>query len=196
VARVRAGDPVDAVARVQADGLCTDDAGVTVGVFVADCLPVLLADPRTGACAAVHAGWRGTVAGVVPAAVRALADGFGVRPSELRVAIGPAIGPCCFEVGPEVVAALAAALADVPRSNGPGAAAEPEVVHATPRAASDRWHVDLKQATRLLLLGAGVLAAAIDLAPECTRCAPDRFFSFRRDGAHTGQQMGAIGRRA
>ena len=110
VARVRAGDDPAAIARIEADALITDDPGVALGVFVADCIPALIVDPRTGAVAAAHAGWRGTVAGVLPAAVRALVRRFGARPGDLRVALGPAIGPCCFEVGAEVVAAFAAAL--------------------------------------------------------------------------------------
>jgi YfiH family protein len=126
IRRVRAGDDLDAVARQEADGLCTDAPGLVLGVFVADCVPVLLADARTGACAAVHAGWRGTVAGILPAAVRTLASEFGARPSDLRVALGPAIGPCCFEVGLEVVDAPRGARprhrsAVAARARGPGA---------------------------------------------------------------------------
>src|SRR5436190_19291938 len=106
VVRVRAGDDPAAIASVEADALVTGDAGVAVGIFVADCIPALIVDPRTGAVAAAHAGWRGTVAGVLPAAVRALAAEFDARPDDLRVALGPAIGACCFEVGAEVVRAF------------------------------------------------------------------------------------------
>jgi polyphenol oxidase len=185
IARVRAGDHPEAIARLEADGLCSDAPGVTLGVFVADCIPVLIADPRTGAFAAVHAGWRGTVAGVLPAAVRALGTELGARPEDLRIALGPAIGPCCFEVGQEVVAAFMALFADA-RARG--------VVVASPRGAPGKSHVDLKAANRLLLERAGVSPEAIDAGPECTRCDRARFFSFRRDGSSTGQQMGAIGR--
>ena len=80
-----------------------------LGVFVADCIPALIADARTGAFAAVHAGWRGTLAGVAAGGgARAWSPSFGARPQDLRVALGPAIGACCFEVGPEVVEAVAA----------------------------------------------------------------------------------------
>jgi YfiH family protein len=185
IARVRGGDEPEAIARVEADGLCSDSAGITLGVFVADCIPALIADPRTGAFAAVHAGWRGTVAGVLPAAVRALATEFGSRPAELRVALGPAIGPCCFEVGEEVAAAFVALLPDA-RARG--------VVCPSPRGMSGKSHVDLKAANRLLLERAGVPPEAIDAGPECTHCDRGRFFSFRRDGGATGQQMGVIGR--
>jgi hypothetical protein len=156
-----------------------------LGVFVADCIPALLADPRTGACAAVHAGWRGTAAGVLPAAVRALAAEFGARPADLRVALGPAIGPCCFEVGPEVVAAFEALVPDA-RARG--------IVLPSPRGAAGKANVDLKAANRLLLDRAGVAAEAIDAGPECTHCDRVRFYSFRRDGNATGQLMGVVGR--
>jgi len=186
VVRVRAGDDPDAVARVEADALCTNDPGVTLGVFVADCLPAVVVDPRTGAVAAAHAGWRGTVAGVLPAVVRALAAEFGARPGDLRVVLGPAIGPCCFEVGAEVVDAVGAALGGAPAG----------VVLPSPCGAPDRWHVDLKAANVLLLERAGVSREAIDAGPECTRHDAARFYSYRRDRDRTGQQMGIVARPA
>jgi YfiH family protein len=186
VAVVRAGDDPTAIAAIEADGLCSDDAGVALGVFVADCVPALIVDARSGAVAAVHAGWRGTVAGVLPAAVRALADRFGARPGDLRVALGPSIGACCFEVGADVVAAFASALAGGPAADGPG------VVHISPRGVRDKWHVDLRLANRLLLERAGVAPDAIDAAADCTHCDHPRFYSYRRDRDRTGQQMGVV----
>jgi len=185
IRRVRAGDEPAAVARHEADGLCTDVPGLVVGVFVADCVPVLLADPRTGACAAVHAGWRGTVAGILPEAVRTLAAAFGSRPADLRVALGPAIGACCFEVGLEVAEAVVAAIPDA-RARG--------IVLPSPRGRADKAHVDLHAANRLLLEHAGVDPDGIEAIVACTHHERARFFSFRRDGAATGQQMGVIGR--
>jgi YfiH family protein len=185
VVRVRAGEDPTALAARDADGLCTDAPGVVLGVFVADCIPAVLVDPRTGALAAVHAGWRGTVAGILPAAVRALAAEFGARPGDLRVALGPAIGPCCFEVGPEVVAAFEALVPDA-RARG--------IVVPSPHGAPGKANVDLKAANRLLLERAGVAPDAIDAGPECTHCERGRFYSFRRDGNATGQLMGVVGR--
>jgi YfiH family protein len=185
IARARAGDDPRALAQVEADGICSDSSGLAVGVFVADCVPALIVDPRTGSFAAVHAGWRGTVAGVLPAAVRALETEFGARPEDLRAALGPAIGPCCFEVGPEVVAAFEALFPDA-RARG--------IVLPSPRAAPGKANVDLKAANRLLLERAGVAPAAIDTGPECTQCDRARFFSFRRDGGGIGQLMGVVGR--
>jgi YfiH family protein len=184
VARVHSGDVRGDVARVQADGLCSDAADLAVAVFVADCIPAVLADPRTGAFAAVHAGWRGTVAGVLPAAVRALGEHFGARPQDVRVALGPAIGRCCFEVGPEVVAAFEALI--------PGAHAAGVVLDGAARKA----RVDLKVANRILLERAGVSPQAIDLGDECTSCETDRFYSYRRDSGRTGQHLGFIVRSA
>ena len=105
-AAVAPGMTPQQMARLQADAVIASGPGAAVGVYVADCVPVLIGDVRTGACAAVHAGWRGTVAGVVGVTLRQLIAGGG-RVEDLRVAVGPSIGPCCFEVGPEVVAAVA-----------------------------------------------------------------------------------------
>jgi YfiH family protein len=186
VTRVRAGDDPAAIARIEADALITDDPGIALGVFVADCIPALIVDPRTGALAAVHAGWRGSVAGVLPAVVRALVDELGARPQDLRVALGPAIGSCCFEVGAEVVAEVEAAL---------GGTASGKVIVPSPRGAPGKWHVDLKAANRILLERAGVPPTAIDAASDCTSHTPAQFFSYRRDRDKTGQQMGIVGRR-
>jgi YfiH family protein len=176
----RAGDDAAAIARQAADGVCAVDPGTVVSIFVADCIPVLMADVRTGAVAAVHAGWRGTVAGVLPAAVRRMAGAFGTRPQDLRVALGPAIGVCCFEVGDEVVAAVEARI--------PGARAAGAIDTSRPKP-----HVDLKRLNTLLLERAGVALSAIDAGPECTSCDRARFFSYRRDAGHTGQMVGFIG---
>ncbi len=180
VVRLHGADDPSAIAAVQADGLCTDEPGAGVSVHVADCTPILLACPRTGACAALHAGWRGTVAGIARAGVEALVEQFGSRPYDLRVALGPCIGACCFEVGPEVVAAFLAADPHA-RENGcivSGAAKE---------------HIDLRRVQRLQLESAGVPADAIDTSRECTVCDCDRrFFSFRKAGRATGQMVGFI----
>ena len=178
IVRVRAGDDPEAVARLDADAVCAGEPGLAVGVFVADCVPALFADPATGAVAAAHAGWRGIVAGVLPATVRALAA-LGARPADLRVALGPAIGPCCFEVGAEVVAAFAAASLDA-------------AIRPSPRGRPDRWHVDLKHAGRRQLERAGLDPGAVDAGDACTSCDRARFYSYRRDGGATGQMLGVI----
>jgi purine-nucleoside/S-methyl-5'-thioadenosine phosphorylase / adenosine deaminase len=174
---VRAGDDPAEIARQQADGVCSDVAGIAVGVYVADCVPVLLADPRTGAYAAVHAGWRGTVAGILPAAVETLSREYGTAPADLRVALGPAISSCCFEVGPEVAAAFGA---------WPQAVIEEE---------GRKPHVDLRLVLRQQALAAGVAPEAFDAGDACTKCDPEaRFYSYRRDASRTGQHVGFIAR--
>ena len=181
VVRVAAQDDPDTVKGEQADGLCSDGAGLGLSIHVADCVPVLIADPRTGACAALHAGWRGTVAGMATAGVAALAGGLGCRPEDLRVALGPCIGRCCFDVGPEVLAAFEVAW--------PGARAAGVVLETT----GFQPRIDVRQCLRLQLQAAGVLPEHIDVSSECTSCDPaGRFYSYRRSGRLTGQSVGFI----
>jgi polyphenol oxidase len=180
VVRVAPGDDPGSLKAEQADGLCSDLPGLGLSVHTADCVPVLLADSRTGACAALHAGWRGVVAGMASAGVAALAANFGCRPSDLRAAFGPCIGPCCFEVGPEVVAGV--------QSAWPGAQAAGVVVQGKVRP-----HVDLRHLLRLQLQAAGLLSEHIDASEACTHCDPaGRFFSYRRSGRRTGQLVGFV----
>ena len=178
IASVSAGDDPAVTARSQADAVVTAAADTWVGVYVADCVPMLIADARTGACAAVHGGWRGSVAGVLGATLAHLVQAYGARPGDLRVAIGPSIGPCCFEVGPEVVEAVEAL--------DPGARAEGVIVSRTPREHVDLWLLNQRQA-----LSFGVPAAGIDVARMCTSCDSARFYSYRRDGK-AGQKTGQM----
>jgi YfiH family protein len=159
------------------DGLVCDRTGAVLAAFAADCIPILFAEPGARVCGAAHAGWRGTVAGIARTMVAAM-QALGARPDRIRVALGPSIGPCCFEVGPEVVAAFRDALGDVPG-----------LVVAGPH----KDHIDLRVATRAILERAGVAPAHIDDRPPCTRCEPDRFFSYRRDGRAGGIHMSFIG---
>jgi polyphenol oxidase len=180
VIQVHGGADVAATAQEQADALVTDATDLAVATMVADCVPVLMADVRTGACAAAHAGWRGTVAGVLTATLDTLSRLFGARPGDLRIVLGPAIGPCCFEVGQEV--------ADVFASTFAGA--EGVVI---PREGRNP-HVDLRRAQRFALERAGVDPSGIDVTDACTRCEPGRFFSYRREGTKTGQHLGFVRR--
>jgi polyphenol oxidase len=159
------------------DGLVCDRLGPVLGAFAADCIPMVFADPVARICGACHAGWRGTVGGVARNVVARMAE-LGSVARDVRVALGPSIGPCCFEVGPEVVAKFRAVFGDVPH-----------LVVAGPR----KDHVDLRVASRVALERAGVPADQIDASPPCTRCEPDRFFSYRRDGRDGGVHMGFIG---
>ena len=171
------GEPLDDDARF--DGLVCDRVGPVLGAFAADCIPLLFAEPEARVAGAAHAGWRGTVAGIARNVVARMQQ-LGARADRIRVALGPSIGPCCFEVGPEVVAAFRAAFGELP-----------DMVVAGPR----KDHVDLRVATRAVLEGAGVRPEHIDDRPPCTRCEPERFFSYRRDGREGGVHMGFIGMR-
>jgi polyphenol oxidase len=178
VAVVAEDSQLEAFATKEADATVTTRPRVAVAVIVADCVPVLLADPVTGACAAVHAGWRGTVANVVGRAVEQLQIQAGARPRDILAALGPSIGPCCFEVGPDVVEGLGRCLPE--RS---------DLLKEGPRG---RPHANLWQANVALLVGAGLSASKIDVLGECTHCQPERFFSFRRSGSLTGQMLGFV----
>jgi YfiH family protein len=160
------------------DVLVGNRPGDVLGAFAADCVPILFADPVARVAAAAHAGWRGAVAGAAREAVRVMGERFGSRAADVRVGLGPSIGPCCFEVGDEVVDAFRAAFGDV---DG--------LVVDGPR----RRHIDLRVALRQSLVRAGVLPQHIDGDAPCTRCDAGRFFSFRRDGMEGGVHMGFIG---
>jgi YfiH family protein len=164
-------------AREEGDALFLAPGGASharaVGVRVADCVPVLVATRDRGEIAAIHAGWRGIAGGVVAAAMARLEG------REKVAAIGPCIGPCCFEVGAEVVPRVLAAAGDdgaiVARRDGTKA------------------YLDLRLAVRRQLESAGALD--IEDVPGCTRCEKERFFSYRRDGERSGRHLAVIGLR-
>ena len=159
----------------EADAVLSTRPGVAACVAVADCVPVLIGDPRSGAVVAVHAGWRGTLAHAAARAVEALSREVGAQPGDLLAAIGPAIGPCCYEVSPD--------LAQVFRQDlGPRV--------AEPRGGGSR--VDLWLANELVLRQAGLSRERIEVLGRCTSCEPDTFFSHRRDRGRTGRQVGFI----
>lgn len=159
----------------ECDALITNEPGVGLVVFTADCTPILLHDPVTGAVGAVHAGWRGTASGIVKKCVEAMVKEYGCDPADLCCAIGPNIGQCCFETDADVPEAMIAALGDE---------ADPFI---------EKWdgkfHVDLKELNALWLRKAGV--RNIEISISCTACRPDRFWSHRKVGNDRGSQ-GAI----
>jgi len=155
------------------DALITDTPGIALVMFFADCLPIMLIDEPHRAIGLAHAGWRGTIADVAGNTVRAMAEAFGTDPADLRVDLGPAIGGCCYEVGPEVAERF--------RAIDPAAVAEQ----------SPRDHVDLVAANRSLLQRRGVLASAIHGTGLCTACRVDTWFSHRAERGNAGR-FGAI----
>jgi len=164
--RVRADDLPADIARQSADVVLTDVLGICVAVRTADCVAILLADEDGRGWAAVHAGWRGTAQRAVLRAAEAMRDELGVATGSLRAAIGPAIGPCCFEVGAEVVEGLRPAV--------PG----DESWHGG-RRPDGKYFVDLWMANERMLREAGV--AQVEVVRLCTSCNPEDFFSHRRD---------------
>ena len=142
------------------DALLENTPGAVVAVKTADCIPLLLVDPSHRAVAAVHAGWRGTVARIAQGAVAALGAQFGSRAGDLHAAIGPAIGKCCYEVGPDVAARFGV---------------------------EGRAHIDLAETVRRQLEEAGVGGRRIYMSGLCTKCREEEFHSFRRDGAAAGR---------
>ncbi len=167
------GTDIDVIRALVADGLVTRRADCGVAVRTADCAPILLAVDDGSAVAAVHAGWRGAVGGVIEAAVAAL----GVSPARIVAAVGPCIGVDAFEVGPEVVAA-ASAVVDI---DGLVRAGD-----------GDRQHLDLAGLCERLLKKAGV--ERVDVVGGCTVNQPSSYFSHRRDNGSTGRQLSAIAR--
>lgn len=157
------------------DVLITDQPGVSLLLRYADCTPILIYDPTHHAVAVVHSGWRGTVLGAARAAVEAMAAQFDSRPSDLTAGIGPSIGPCCYEVGDDVLSAVRATFA--------GSAG------LLPRHANRRYHFDLWGANRRLLAGAGV--NRIEVSEMCTACRVDEFYSYRAEARRTGH-FGAV----
>ena len=167
---------------IYCDVIVSDAKGVLAGVKTADCVPILIGDPVTGGFAAVHAGWRGTLATAVVAGVDRLVHQYGARPQNLRVAIGASAGPCCYEVGTDVIDAF------TNRFSGANLFATTRPGHAK---------IDLLKANREQLESAGVLPERIHIAPICTMCRTDLFFSYRKEKnlhGKVGRLMAVVGR--
>ncbi len=153
------------------DALVTGRRGLALAVSIADCVPILLADHRGAAVAAVHAGWRGTKQRIVTNAVGHLRRDLGIPPNRLRVWIGPSAGPCCYEVGPDVAALFHG---ETVVRNG------------------SRTTLDLAAENRRQLDLAGVPPDHVEVDGRCSICGSDLFHSFRRDGERSGRMLAAI----
>jgi YfiH family protein len=188
----------------KADALITSTPGLLLGVQTADCVPILLADIRRRVVAAIHAGWRGTLARIVVKTLGRMTMEFGTCPGDVIAALGPAIGRCCYEVGPEVAQAFAAQFAPAADwFDGPfehlAHGEEPLSLpwfsmmppgHELP---PPRVHLDLRASNRWQLIDAGVPEKQIAVNDLCTACRTDVLFSYRREGAKTGRLMTVIG---
>jgi len=160
------------------DAIITNTPGAAISILTADCVPILIYDPVTRCAASVHAGWAGTVKCITANAVRRMVAEFGASPKDIKAAVGPSIGPCCYEVDEKVVAPLRAEFSDC---SGLAEAVSP-----------GHWHLDLWETNRRTLVKAGVLPSNITVMGLCTACNEDKFFSHRKSGGKAGRMMGIV----
>jgi len=164
---------VNAVRDGDYDAIITNRSGLAVGIKTADCVPVFLFDPIRNIIGVVHAGWRGTAKRIAAKAVCRFVERFSTKAEDLIVAVGPAIGPCCYEVDRVV--------RDAVKDDAAGV--------FTPSGNHSRWMFDLPRTNRLQILNAGVPPINLVEAGICTSCHRDTFFSHRGEGGHTGRQI-------
>lgn len=164
--------------RPEADGMISAEAGVLLGIATADCVPILMVAPSQHLAVAVHAGWRGTLKGISRRAVAMLVETWGVAPSDVYVALGPSIGGCCYEVGPEVGEAI------IQRWQIRSASAW--------RPTGTKGLLDLREVNAAQIAEAGVPLSQIRNTGPCTFC-DSAFASYRREGVGAGRQLSAIG---
>ena len=197
--------PVDAKsdAPLTGDGLITATPGLLLGIQTADCLPIILVDSKRRAVGVFHAGWRGTVKRIVEKGAGEMHRWFGTRPEDIKAAIGPGIGGCCYEVGEEVRTkfesqfSYAAKLFREVKDSDPVREKYP-LLFLSARAPGHgelppKIFLDLAEANRRQLLSVGVPAKSIETAPMCTTCHTDLLFSYRAEKGKTGRMMAAAG---
>jgi len=188
----------------QGDAMITREPGLLLGIQTADCVPILLVDTKTRVVAAIHAGWRGTLARIAAKTLGRMRFEFGTQPGEVVAALGPAIGRCCYEVGPEVAQAFSGQFAPAGEwFDGPFArlalGEEPNplpwltMIPPGHEAPPERVQLDLRAANRWQLLDAGVAANNIAVSGLCTACRTDLLFSYRREGPRSGRLMAVVG---
>ena len=163
--------------KVEGDALVTDEIGRAIGVRTADCVPILLLDRGKRAVSAVHAGWRGTAAGIVSRAIRTLQAEFGTELDDIFAAIGPCIRQCCYQVGPEVAERFADSFTT--QSSEPG-----------------KWQLDVAAANVAQMIETGISPHRIFDFGACTVCRAEEFFSFRREPDDPGRMISSIQRLA
>lgn len=173
------------------DALITNASLVPLVILTADCAAIFFFDPVHRAVGIAHAGWRGTVSRIAARTVEAMRGAFGTTPGDLVAAIGPSIGPCCYQVGPDVIEAVAAAFPD----HADELLLEPDMASAGSFRASvneDKKHFDLWRANELALLEAGVRGDRIEVSRLCTACRTDLFYSHRAEKGNTGRFGGIV----
>jgi YfiH family protein len=188
------------VVACKGDASATNRPGLLLAIQTADCVPILLVDPKRRAVAAIHAGWRGTLARITQKAVGRLQFEFGSKPADLLAAIGPSIGPCCYEVAADFVTKFTGQFADAAGYfDEPRSGEEPNPLqwlnmkppgHQPP---PKNVHLDLRRANRSQLVAAGLFAKNIYVSDLCTACHTDLLFSHRREGPLSGRLIASIG---
>ena len=161
-----------------ADAMITNTAGVVLQCAFADCVPILMYEPNVRAIAVAHAGWRGTVAGVATAAAKAMCEQYAANMRNILVAIGPAIGSCCFEVD-----------APVAQHFYDGYGVDSRVIV---NKGNGKYNIDLERANKLLVLQSGINSINIACAHVCTSCNTDKFYSYRKECGKTGRHAAII----
>nr|WP_328805119.1 peptidoglycan editing factor PgeF [Paenibacillus albicereus] len=169
------------------DALMTDEPGVLLVSLYADCVPLYFWDPVREAVALAHAGWKGTVLEIAHRMVEAMGERYGSMPADIRAAIGPSIGSCCYEVDEPVLARVRPLLAELAET---GVVPLAEAIEMT---SPDRGRLDLKELNRQIMIKAGILPTHIECSEWCTGCRTDLFFSHRMEGGATGRMASWIG---
>jgi YfiH family protein len=184
----------------QGDASITNRPGLLLAVQTADCVPILLVDPKKRAIAAVHAGWRGTLARIVVKAIGQMQMQFKTKPADLLAAIGPSIGGCCYEVGTEVATQFLSQFPEAPEwFDEFRTGDEPNPIQWLNRMPPGHQPppknvlLDLRKANRAQLLGAGLRTPNIFLSDLCTACRRDLLFSYRKEGPQSGRLLSVIG---
>jgi hypothetical protein len=184
------------------DASITNRPGLLLAVQTADCVPILLVDPKKRAVAAIHAGWRGTLARIVTKTIGLMQMHYATKPSDLLAAIGPSIGPCCYEVGTEVATQFLSQFPDAPgyfdefrTGDEPNPIQWLNMMPPGHQPPPKGVLLDLRKANRSQLLAAGLRPQNIHTSDLCTACRPDLLFSYRKEGPHTGRLMSVIGLR-
>lgn len=179
-AELRVADGSSPSPDTEADGLLTTTRGVAVAIATADCVPVLFAAPGAGIVAAVHAGWRGSLAGIVPAAVALFEDRFAVAPADVHAALGPSIGGCCYEIERDIAARFVEEFGS-------------EMWSAWTERTPAKGTLDLRTVNEALLLRAGIPRASVHRVGPCTSCGDGNLASYRVSGRRAGRQLSWIG---
>lgn len=173
------------------DAVITDSPGILLSIRTADCMPVLLGDPRRHALAAVHAGWRGALARIAEKTVGEMRRAFKSEPDDLIAVIGPSIRACCYDVGREVTDAFRADFRGSEEFFVAPSVDPREIEESAPGV-----HLDLVAVARRQLLDAGLNPSKVEVVDSCTACRTDLFFSHRKEGSHAGRMLALIGIRS